>query len=74
MVPRAWLRSLLPLLLLHVVIGAPKADLIDSIPGWDKPLPSRQYSGYLDVGKTKHIHYVLVESERVSGTEHHHCQ
>lgn len=36
-----------------------------SLPGWDAALPSKQYSGYLNVseGNTK-VHYWLVESEQ----------
>jgi len=39
-------------------------DEITSLPGWDAPLPSRQFSGYLDIGASKHMHYWLVESEK----------
>ena len=39
---------------------AADADEIQALPGWEEPLPSRQYSGYLDVTSTKHIHYWLV--------------
>ena len=39
------------------------ADLITSLPMWDGPPPSRQWSGYLDVsGTQKHLHYWFVES------------
>lgn len=38
-------------------------DKIDELPGWSKELPSEQYSGYLDAGAGKHLHYWLVESE-----------
>lgn len=31
--------------------------------GWDGSQPSKQYSGYLDIGEGKSIHYVFVESE-----------
>lgn len=31
------------------VHSAIDADEIKSLPGWDGPLPSRQWSGYLDV-------------------------
>ena len=31
-------------------IGGPRdADEVKALPGWDGPLPSRQYSGYLDI-------------------------
>ena len=45
------------------------ADEVKSLPGWDGPLPSRHFSGYLDIGlstgapKDIHIHYWLTESE-----------
>lgn len=38
-------------------------DEITQLPGWLGSLPSRQFSGYLDVGASKHLHYWLVESE-----------
>ena len=41
-----------------------EADAVKSLPGWDKPLPSKQYSGYLSArGGTRHLHYYYVESE-----------
>lgn len=35
------------------------------IQGWSKPLPSKQWSGYLSVGKEKkrHLHYYFIASE-----------
>lgn len=48
----------------------PSGDEILSLPGWDGPLPSRQFSGYLDLpGSEKHIHYWLVESESSPDTD-----
>ena len=38
-------------------------DKITELPGWSKDMPSDQYSGYLDAGGGKHLHYWLVESE-----------
>lgn len=38
-------------------------DLISALPGWSAPLPSKQYSGFLDVDGNKKIHYWLMESE-----------
>ena len=32
-------------------------------PGWDGPLPSRHFSGYLQASPTKRLHYYLVQSE-----------
>lgn len=43
-----------------------------SFPGWDQPLPSAWYSGYLEYeleGQTVHTHYVLVQAEDHEGTE-----
>ena len=42
-------------------IGASRAaDEVKALPGWDGPLPSRMFSGYLDIGlstsATKDIH------------------
>ena len=33
--------------------------LITSLPGWDKPLPTKQYSGYIEINATtgKYLHY-----------------
>lgn len=44
-------------------INDPSNDEVTSLPGWDGKLPSRQFSGYLAVGKTKKLHYWLVEAE-----------
>ena len=53
----------LPLL----TLAQPPNHEITSLPGWDGPLPSKMYSGYLPVGKTSgvkgHIHYWFIESE-----------
>lgn len=44
--------------------AAPAADLITSLPGWNGPLPTRQYSGFFNISdNTKHVHYMFVESE-----------
>lgn len=41
-----------------------KADEILSLPGWKGKLPSRQFSGYLELpGTRKFIHYWFIESE-----------
>jgi serine carboxypeptidase-like clade 1 len=45
------------------VLSEVAKDKVDALPGWSKPLPSDQYSGYLDAGAGKHLHYWLVESE-----------
>lgn len=46
--------------------GAEHPDLMDGMPGFDEPLPTRWFSGYLDYeleGRKVHTHYVLVEAE-----------
>lgn len=57
------LLSLCVLGMVVVCYGAIDADQVMSLPGWTESLPSKQYSGYLDVGDGKHLHYWLVESE-----------
>jgi len=47
----------------HLVTGEVANDEIRHLPGWDHPLPSRQFSGYLKVG-SRHMHYWLVECEK----------
>lgn len=42
--------------------SAPSSDLVTSLPGWEGPLPSPWYSGYLSFGR-RHLHYVLVQAE-----------
>jgi len=44
--------------------GKISSDQVKDLPGWEKPLPSDMYSGFLDVGQGKHLHYILSESER----------
>lgn len=61
-------RSLSPLLLLGAagLLGCCLADIpgdvITSLPGWRGPLPTKQYSGYIDISDTKHMHYWFVQS------------
>ena len=45
------------------VIAAPRGDEITGLPGWSQTLPSKQYSGYLDITPSKHYHYWFVECE-----------
>jgi hypothetical protein len=48
------------LLLLDVAHAAPSADKIKSLPGWDAPLPSAHYSGYLNAsGRRLTVHWGL---------------
>ncbi len=46
------LRAVFPLAVLLVVstTAAPAADLIDVLPGWDGPLPSKMYAGFVSAG------------------------
>ncbi|XP_065842576.1 uncharacterized protein [Oscarella lobularis] len=52
--------------LFHLTFSAIVKHEVKSLPGWDLPLPSRQYSGYLPVdAATKHyrfLHYWVSES------------
>ena len=43
-------------------LAAPAADEITSLKGWSGALPSKQYSGFLDVSAEHHVHYVFVEA------------
>jgi hypothetical protein len=59
-------------LLLGVGVSSTPAadDEVKSLPGWDKPLPSKQYSGYLPVGTSKgQLHYYYTESEGNPSTD-----
>mmetsp|Transcript_23588 Transcript_23588/g.67441 ORF Transcript_23588/g.67441 Transcript_23588/m.67441 type:complete len:465 (-) Transcript_23588:86-1480(-) len=57
----AWLARAFPLVW-FVALGEVPNDEVKALPGWDGPLPSRQFSGYLKVG-SRHMHYWLVERE-----------
>jgi carboxypeptidase C (cathepsin A) len=57
------------LALLSVVGAAPASDAITMLPGWTGPLPSPQYSGYLNISSTKHLHYWFVYSEKSPATD-----
>lgn len=50
----------------------PECDRIHHLPGYNAPLPSPWYSGYLTYelqGHTIHTHYVLVMAERLQGEQ-----
>ena len=50
----------------------PECDRITSLPGYNAPLPSPWYSGYLTYdleGHTIHTHYVLVMAEQLEGED-----
>jgi serine carboxypeptidase-like clade 1 len=52
------------------VEAAIKKDQITELPSWSpKALPSKQYSGYLNVNKTSFLHYWFVESENNPATD-----
>ena len=51
-----------------VAFAKTAGDEVTSLPGWNGPLPSRQFSGYLSVGPHKHLHYWLVEAESSPAT------
>ena len=60
----AWASAGLVPLLSTAAWAAVSHDEIKSLPGWDGPLPTKHYSGYLDAAKgTKHMHYYLQLSE-----------
>jgi hypothetical protein len=41
----------------RVATAAPTADEVTALPGWDKPLPTKHYSGYIPVNDSKrHMH------------------
>jgi carboxypeptidase C (cathepsin A) len=61
--------SVLTTTLVLTAQGTPDADEVTSLPGWDAALPSKQYSGYLTVNETKHMHYWMVESENDPSTD-----
>lgn len=46
----------------YVARAAIDADLVPSLPGFAGPLPSKLYSGYLDIPGGKHVHYTFQES------------
>lgn len=46
------------------------ADQVTALPGWNKPLPSKHYSGLLPVLNGKaYLHYWLIESENNPSTD-----
>lgn len=66
---RSMLVNFLVLLAIFAVaFSAYAPDEILSLPGWNGALPTKQYSGYLNVSST-HLHYWLVESEGSPATD-----
>lgn len=53
--------------------AVPSEDEITRLPGWDYELPSKWYSGYVDISSTMGMgmqsHYVFVESEGTPATD-----
>lgn len=51
----------------RTALGAPTKDLVAELPGWDRPLFSKTYAGYISAGQedgnTMHEHYLFFESE-----------
>eukprot|EP00035_Acanthoeca_spectabilis_P006526 m.125660 g.125660 ORF g.125660 m.125660 type:complete len:110 (-) comp13548_c0_seq2:1567-1896(-) len=53
----------------------PARAAINSLPGWEGPLPSKMYNGWIDAGLppsgvgTMYFHYWFVESERDPATD-----
>eukprot|EP01138_Halocafeteria_seosinensis_P009252 gb/GECG01009455.1/.p1 GENE.gb/GECG01009455.1/~~gb/GECG01009455.1/.p1 ORF type:complete len:465 (+),score=47.99 gb/GECG01009455.1/:1-1395(+) len=55
---------------LYEAQGAIESDRIQSLPGWNGALPTKQYSGYFAVEHgSKHLHYWFVESENNPSTD-----
>ena len=60
-----------------LILAGPKEQEITKLPGWDAPLPSKMYAGYIDAGTDvqdgvtykMHEHYMLVESEGNPATD-----
>lgn len=60
---RLILATVLLLVLLARLNGAPGGE-VTSLPGWEGPLPSRMYSGYLKA-KDSRLFFVYAEAEGV---------
>ena len=58
--------------LIVAALAAPTADEVKTLPGWDKALPSKQYSGYVNassaLGIPCQVHYWYIESEGDANT------
>ena len=61
--------AVLALASLPLVSSEIAAHAVSSLPGWDHPLPSRQFSGFISAeesptpGHERYLHYVFVEAE-----------
>jgi hypothetical protein len=60
--------ALLPLLLAGTTADF-TADEVTSLPGWDGAPPTKHYSGYVDVGNKRTLHYYLQMSEHEPATD-----
>ena len=52
-------------------LAAAKANIVEkfeivNLPGWDFPMPTKMYSGYLSGSDSSRLFYIYVESEDVS--------
>lgn len=60
--------AVIVILMMMMVISLVSANdhVIHSLPGYDKPIPFRQYGGYLQSNATngRHLYYWFIESER----------
>ena len=54
--------ALIALLGLSMTYGAPNGDLVTKLPDCER-MKTEWYSGYVDASKTKHLHYVFVQSQ-----------
>ena len=65
--PRDATIALALLAALTVARAAPSEDEVERLPGWRGPLPSRQWSGYINIsdamGADMRVHYWYIESE-----------
>ncbi len=53
-----------------LALSAIPGDLISQLPGWSAPLPSAQYSGFVEIDEAtgKFMHYWFVECETSPST------
>ena len=57
-------RALAAALCCGLAAAAPAQFEVKSLPGWDGPLPSAHYSGFVPVdGGAKRLHYYLQEAD-----------
>jgi carboxypeptidase C (cathepsin A) len=62
------LKVIVGLCVIFAALSAYAPDEILSLPGWNGLLPTKQYSGYLNVSSS-HLHYLLVLSENNPSTD-----